>query len=155
MTIPDPRRLAPTLLRIALGAVFVFHAWMKLFEFTMAGTAAFFEMHGFPGWTAYPVVTLELVGGIALIAGLGTRWAALALVPVMLGAIKPHLANGFAFTSPGGGWELPALLAILLVVQAGLGSGAYAVDSLIARARRAARGTPGGQDVGVGDRAAA
>lgn len=129
-----PAHLAPTLLRLALGAIFLFHGWTKLTVFTLPGTAAFFELHGFPGWTAYPVVAAELLGGLALLLGFRVRWAALGLVPVMLGAIKPHLANGFSFSAPNGGWEFPALLLVLLVVQVGLGAGAYALDAVVGRA---------------------
>ena len=39
----------------ALGAVFLAHAGAKAFIFTFAGTAQYFEAHGFPGWTAWPV----------------------------------------------------------------------------------------------------
>jgi len=131
--------LGPTILRVALGLVFVAHAWTKLTVFTLPGTAAFFESQGFPGWTAYPVFAGELVGGLALIAGFKTRWAALALVPIMIGAVKPHLAAGWAFTNPGGGWEFPVFLIAALLAQAAIGSGAYAVDGL--RARRTARAT--------------
>ena len=47
---------------------------------------AFFVEHGFPGWTAYPVFAVELVGGVALVAGIYARVVALGLVPVVLGA---------------------------------------------------------------------
>lgn len=134
---PIPASLGPTILRVALGVVFVAHAWMKLSVFTLPGTAAFFESQGFPGWTAYPVFAGELVGGLALIAGFKTRWAALALVPIMLGALKTHLAAGWAFTNPGGGWEFPAFLIAALFAQAAIGSGAYALEGV--RARRTSR----------------
>jgi putative oxidoreductase len=117
----------PTLLRVALGLVFVAHAYAKAAIFTFPGTEAFFEASGFPGWTAYPVFAAELAGGFALIVGFRTRWAALALIPVMLGALKTHLAAGWMFTSPGGGWEYPAFLIVALAVQACLGSGALAL----------------------------
>jgi putative oxidoreductase len=115
---------ATTLLRVALGTVFIAHAGAKLFSFTLPGTVAFFAAHGFPGWTAYPVFLLELVGGAALVLGIATRWVALALVPVMLGALAVHWPNGWAFTAPEGGWEYVAFLLAALLVQAGLGDGA-------------------------------
>ena len=119
----------PTVLRIALGLVFVAHAYAKAAIFTFPGTAAFFEASGFPGWTAYPVFAAELVGGLALIVGFRTRWAALGLIPVMLGALKTHLAAGWMFTNPGGGWEYPAFLIVALAAQALLGSGRLALDA--------------------------
>ena len=128
--------LGATVLRVALGAVFLAHAWAKAFVFTFAGTEQFFEAHGFPGWTAWPVFLAELLGGLALVAGFRTRWVALGLVPIMLGALKPHLANGWMFSNAGGGWEYVAFLILALVTQSLVGSGAFAVDGM--RARRAA-----------------
>src|SRR6478672_9194395 len=89
----------PTVLRVGLGSVFVAHAYAKAAIYTFAGTVSFFESHGFPGFTVYPVFAAELLGGLALIAGYRTRLAALALIPVLLGALKPHLANGWMFTA--------------------------------------------------------
>lgn len=125
--------LAPTLSRLALGIVFVLHAYGKAAVFTLPGTAAFFAAHGFPGWTAYPVFAAELLGGLALIAGYQTRVVALTLVPVMLGALSVHLPNGWMFTNPGGGWEYVAFLLVALVAQAFAGAGAFAIDSVRAR----------------------
>ncbi len=122
---------APTALRVALGLVFLLHAYMKLFVYTLPGTSAFFVAHGFPGWMAIPVFLAEAAGGVMLIAGLGTRWVAAALMPIMLGAIKPHLANGAAFDNPGGGYEVPMLMFVLLGVQVVLGAGAWAIDNVI------------------------
>ncbi len=101
-----------TALRAGLGIVFLFHGWMKLFVFTLPGTMGFFESVGFPGFMAIPVTFAELIGGALLLVGLGTRWAALAMVPIMLGATQVHWANGFGFNNTGGGWEFPAFLVV-------------------------------------------
>lgn len=122
-------RFAPTLLRAALGTVFLAHAYAKAFVFTFAGTEHYFAAHGFPGFTVYPVFAAELLGGFALIAGYRSRAVALALVPVLLGALRPHVANGWMFTSAGGGWEYVAFLLIALLVQALLGDGALAISA--------------------------
>lgn len=129
----------PTMLRLALGVIFISHALTKAFVYTFPGTEQYFLAHGFPAWTVYPVFALELVGGVALLLGLGTRWVSLALIPVMLGAIKPHLAHGMGFSNPGGGWEFPALLVVLLGAQAMLGAGAFALGRTPARITRAVR----------------
>ena len=118
---------AALVLRLGLAAVFIAHALLKLIGFTLPGTAAFFDAHGFPAWTAYPVFAAELTGGIALLAGIGTRWVALVLLPVMAGALLVHWPNGWAFTAPEGGWEYVAFLMIALLAQAGLGDGAFAL----------------------------
>jgi putative oxidoreductase len=126
--------LGTTVLRVSLGIVFAAHALLKLLVFTLPGTAAFFEQVGFPGFMAYPVFAVELMGGLLLAAGLWTRWAALALVPVMIGATTVHWANGWAFTSPNGGWEFPAFLAAAAFSLFLDGrDGAFAVSALIRR----------------------
>ena len=119
---------AALVLRVTLGALFLAHAGLKLFVFTPAGTAKFFGSLGFPPELAYLVMTIEVLSGIALILGVWTRYAALAGIPVLLGAIfTVHAAAGFFFTNPKGGWEFPAFWAIGLVAQALLGDGAFAL----------------------------
>ncbi|MBC9882089.1 DoxX family protein [Bradyrhizobium sp. INPA01-394B] len=119
---------AALVLRATLGALFLAHASLKLFVFTPAGTAKFFGSLGFPPELAYLVMTVEVLTGIALILGVWTRYAALAGIPVLLGAIfSVHAAAGFFFTNPKGGWEFPAFWAIALVAQALLGDGAFAL----------------------------
>lgn len=119
---------AALILRVTMGVFFLAHAWLKIAVFTPSGTAQFFESLGFPGFLAYVVIFAELAGGIALIAGLWSRWVSLALIPILLGSIyAPHGAAGFFFSNQGGGWEFPALWTVALAVQALLGNGAYAL----------------------------
>jgi putative oxidoreductase len=118
---------AALLLRLSLGTMFVAHALLKYFVFTLPGTAKFFESVGLPGILGYVTVAVELVGGVLLILGVRTRIVALALVPVLLGATWVHSGNGWLFTSPKGGWEYPAFWTVTLIVQALLGDGAYAL----------------------------
>lgn len=120
--------LAATLLRVTSGVWFLLHAGLKIFVFTPAGTAGFFESIGLPGPLAYLVIAAELLGGLALIAGFKTRIVALALSVVLIGSIyTPHFAAGFFFSNPNGGWEFPAFWAITLWALALLGDGAYAL----------------------------
>jgi putative oxidoreductase len=118
---------AALLLRLSLGTMFVAHALLKLFVFTLPGTAQFFQSLGLPGALGYVTFAAELVGGVLLILGIGTRWVAAALVPIMLGATWAHLGNGWLFSAPKGGWEYPAFWTVTLFVQALLGDGAYAL----------------------------
>jgi putative oxidoreductase len=117
---------AALLLRVSLGIMFVAHALLKYFVFTLPGTAEFFESLGLPGVLGYVTFGAELAGGILLVAGVRTRVVALALVPILIGATWAHAGNGWLFTSPNGGWEYPAFWTIALVVQALLGDGALA-----------------------------
>lgn len=118
--------IAALILRVSLGSILIAHGLLKVMVFTLPGTAQFFESVGFPGWTAYPVTGLEIVGGILLISGIATRAVSIALVPIMIGATSVHFGAGWLFTNEGGGWEYPVLLTIALVVQALLGPGALA-----------------------------
>lgn len=121
---------AALVLRIALGSMFIAHALLKYLVFTPAGSVKFFESVGLPGPLAYVTIVVELVGGALILLGLGTRWVAAALVPVLLGAAWVHAGNGWLFTAPNGGWEYPVFLVIAAVAQALLGDGAYALRNL-------------------------
>lgn len=118
---------AALVLRVSLGTLFIAHALLKLFVFTLPGTAQFFQSLGLPGVLGYVTFAAELVGGVLLILGVGTRWVALALVPILLGATWAHAGNGWVFSAPNGGWEYPLFWTVTLVVQALLGDGAYAL----------------------------
>ena len=112
-------------LRLGLGVMTLAHGLLKVFVFTIPGTVGFFESLGYPGFLAYLVIAAEVLGGLALIAGVQTRLVALALVPVLIGATLTHAGNGWLFSNPNGGWEFPAFYTLTLVVQAMLGGGAY------------------------------
>lgn len=118
---------AALLLRVSLGVMFISHGLLKVTVFTLPGTVGFFESVGFPGWAAYPVTAMEIGGGALLILGVATRWVALALLPVLLGALSVHMGNGWVYTNPNGGWEYAAFLSATVVVQALLGSGTFAL----------------------------
>jgi putative oxidoreductase len=131
----DPRTApyAALVLRVALGVMFVAHSLiLKHFTYTMAGTVQFFESIGLPGALAYLTFWAELVGGLALIAGVASRWVALALIPILAGAAWVHIGNGWVFSNANGGWEYPAFLIVCSVVVALLGDGRYALGSRFA-----------------------
>ena len=115
------------LLRVSLGVMWIAHAMLKLFVFTLPGTARFFVSVGFPGFLAYPVFAAELLGGLALVFGFYPRQVSLALVPIMAAAASVHLSNGWVFTSANGGWEYPVFLTIASIALWLLGDGAMAV----------------------------
>jgi len=119
--------LGISLLRFSLGAMWMAHALLKLFVFTLPGTAGYFASIGLPGWIAYPVFAAELLGGLAIVLGVYARQVSLALLPVMLGAAWVHLPNGWVHTSPGGGWEYPLFLSLSSVALWLLGDGAAAI----------------------------
>ncbi len=122
---------AALLLRISLSILFFAHAGLKLFVFTPAGTAQFFESLGLPGALAYITIAWEIITAVALLLGIWARIFAIAGVPILLGAIfTVHGAAGFFFTNPNGGWEYPALWIVALIALALIGDGPYALKRL-------------------------
>ena len=116
------------LLRVALGVMFLAHSIVyMLLTLTLPGTAKFFISIGLPAWLAYATFLAEALGGILLILGIQTRWVALALSPILIGATWAHAGNGWLFASENGGWEYPLYLFVLCIAQAMLGDGAYAL----------------------------
>lgn len=139
---PSQSRLtefATALLRVALGLMFLAHSLvLKLFVFTLPGTAQFFTTIGLPAWLAYLVFAAEAVGGVMLVLGIQARWVALALLPILAGATWAHWGNGWMFGYPNGGWEYPLYLTVLAGVQVLLGDGAFALKPSLPPALRAA-----------------
>lgn len=121
-----------TLLRLTVGGIFAAHGAQKLFQMTPAGVAGFFGQIGipFPELNAYFVIALELIGGIAMITGLGTRiLGALFTVVMAVSIVTVHGPNGFFLPN---GYEFVLLVLVAsatLVIQ---GAGAFALDNLIA-----------------------
>jgi len=102
---------SPLLLRIAIGAIFIAHGQAKLFG-GLGGVEKYLHGLGFPIPSVFAVILAitEFFGGVCLLIGLFTRWAALLISVVMIVAIlKVHLPHGL---TGAGGYEFPlALLA--------------------------------------------
>ena len=119
---------AALVLRVTLGVMYIAHSLLlKYFVFTLPGTAQFFASLGLPPALAYLTFWAELVGGILLVAGIGTRWVAIGLIPVLAGATWVHAGNGWVFSGANGGWEYPVFLIAASIVLALLGDGRYAL----------------------------
>ncbi|WP_332631688.1 DoxX family protein [Halalkalibacter flavus] len=83
------------LLRVVLGIVFLAHGAAK-FQGGIENIVGWFDSIGLLGGLAYIVATIELVGGIALILGIGTRIVSALIGIIMIGAIfTVQLAAGF------------------------------------------------------------
>ncbi len=121
---------AALLLRVAIGSMFIAHALLKYYVFTLPGTSQFFQSLGLPGALAYATFWAELAGGALILAGAYSRWVAVALLPILIGAAWAHAGNGWVFTAAKGGWEYPAFLTVAAAALALLGDGRFAVSSL-------------------------
>lgn len=114
-------------LRLALGAMWISHALLKVLVFTLPGAVKFFDSVGIPGVLVYPVVAAELLGGVAILLGFYGRQVSLLLTPVLAVAAWVHLPNGWVFSNANGGWEYPVFLLAASLVHWLLGDGRWAV----------------------------
>jgi putative oxidoreductase len=137
--------LALLLLRLALGVIFVFHGYPKLFTHTQETMQGFTHM-GFPSYFAYISGILEFFGGCLLIVGLFTRIAALLLACEMFVAlIKVH----GLLSAPGkvDNYQFPLAMAVGAFALATLGAGLISLDQAVfAEGRKFSGRKPKGKD---------
>ena len=119
-------------LRVVVGVVFLMHGAQKLFVFGLGGTADIMGKLGIPlaALAAAIVIAAELLGGLAIIAGVFTRWAGVVLAIEMLVAIPVARLKGGFFAPYGFEFEFTLLGACLTF--AALGSGGASLDRMLA-----------------------
>lgn len=117
------------ILRISLGVMWVAHAGLKWFTFTIPGFANWLESIGFSALFAWPVFLLELIGGLMILCGAYGRLASAVLVPVIAMALYTHIGNGWVHVSEGGGWEYPLFLMVASLAYILNGNGKFAVNA--------------------------
>ena len=138
-TTPSERQLGIGLfvLRLALGLVFVMHGGQKLFIIGFDGTSGMLAQMNIPAATILGplLAVVEPLAGAAIIIGLLTRVAALAVAVDMICAILLfHRMNGFFVP---GGIEFPMMLSAAGLTLVALGAGSLSVDHALAQRRRA------------------
>lgn len=112
-------------LRLTLGAIMIAHGWQKIAGHLHGFMGALSHM-GIPAWMAYLVVAAEFGGGILVIVGFLTRFAAFAILIDMLVAIlKVHLHNGL---TGQGGFEFPLACATISFALIFFGAGPISLD---------------------------
>ncbi len=138
------------ILRLSMGIIFFLHGWMKL-----AGGQELFvrEMLAMVGWQMpnallWLVALAELLGGLALILGLFSRWAAVALAVEMIVVLALfHFRQGFFIVAIPNvplafGFEFHVALVGGLICVALSGSGRWALEAKLSR-RSLERGRSG------------
>lgn len=124
---------ANLVLRLAAGVVLAYHGWLKLQE--VSGFAGYVEFLGIPApdLMAYVVTYLEFLGGIALIAGLATRYVAALFVIEMIFTISLVKFDVGLIASEGGvGAELDILILAIALGLVLTGAGRWSLDALFA-----------------------
>jgi putative oxidoreductase len=125
------RPLALLLLRAAIGVIFIYHGYPKLFAHTRETMTAFSHM-GFPGYLAVFAGVLEFFGGCLLIAGLFTRVAGLLLageMAIALWRVHGLITKPMAVSS----YEFPLSLLVGAFTLACFGAGLISLDQAIFR----------------------
>ena len=116
------------ILRVVLGITFVIHGIAK-FQMGLGNVAGWFESIGILGFLGYVVAFIELLGGIALILGIGTRIFSALIAIVMVGAIfTSKLSLGF-IGEVAAGYELDVALLAMAVVLVISGSQLLSLDN--------------------------
>lgn len=130
---------APLALRLPLGVIFFAHGAQKLLGwfggYGWHGTMQYFtqSLH-IPALLAAIAILVEFLSGLALLAGVFTRWAALFTATEMLvAAIMVHLPNGFFLNwmnvpNKGHGIEYNVALIGASLALMFLGGGRLSVD---------------------------
>ena len=110
------------LMRMVAGLLFLWHGTQKLFSFPAALPM------DVPTFVIYVAGPIELVGGILVLAGLFTRWAAFICSGLMAaGYWMAHAAQGLFPIMNGG--ELAALYCFLFLFISAQGSGIWSIDT--------------------------
>ncbi|WP_134700879.1 DoxX family protein [Ammoniphilus sp. YIM 78166] len=119
------------ILRVVLGVTFLIHGVAK-FQMGLGNVAGWFDSIGIMGFLGYVVSFIELLGGIALVLGFGTRIVSALIAFVLLGAIfTVKLSVGFMGDGQMAGYELDLALLAMAVVLTMSGSQLYALENRI------------------------
>jgi putative oxidoreductase len=146
--IPSPvspgSQLALMLLRLFVGLAFIRHGWPKL-----RNIRTWAEALKTPAWLCFLSASSMWAGGIALIPGLLTPLAALAILISMAYAMVLEIRAGLPFIGldpfqiPSGdyvgpmgvgeppSWEKAAMYVVMCLVLIACGGGIYSLDNLL------------------------
>jgi len=118
---------AALVLRLSLSFLFFAHVYRK---FAVIGFDNWWSRlvmkDGYPEWALYYTLAAEFAGAVLLLLGVYSRYVALFTLPVLL-AVTHYWAVRKGFWFGDGGAEFPLAWCMMLVTQAFLGDGAYAV----------------------------
>lgn len=122
-----------TILRVMVGIVFLAHGGQKVFVYGFSGVQGAFGQMGIPMPTVLGpfVAVLELVGGLMLVVGVGTRWVSILLaIEMAVAVLKVHLSHGFFLP---GGFEYALMMFAASCAVALEGPGAAALGRTLSK----------------------
>jgi putative oxidoreductase len=115
------------ILRIVAGFLFLWHGSQKLFSFPHAAYAI-------PSYQVFAAGPIEFIGGILIMIGLGTRWAAFICSGEM--AFAYWIAHGTHALLPlVNNGELAIIYCFLFLYISAKGSGIFSIDHFLAKRR--------------------
>jgi len=144
------QRYASLPLRAIAGGGFIQHGWAKISKGSVAFAAILESLHiPYPHFSAYLTISVELLGGAALLLGAFIAWASIPTIAVLLTAMfTVHLPYGFSsiklkavvdgraqFGPPGYECDLLYIACILALVF--LSPGSWSIDGYRLRERNA------------------
>ena len=125
------------IMRVVMGIIFLFHGVAKL-QMGLSNVDAWFSSIGIPGFLAYGVAGIELVGGILLIVGLFTRYVSALFVVMLVGAIfTAKLSVGLLGNGQMAGYELDLGFILISLYLAVANETPLSFDRLMMRKRTA------------------
>ena len=120
--------LALLIMRLSLGIIMVAHGYHKVFG-GLHHHAQMVAGLGLPAWLGYVSSFTEFLGGLLILVGLFTRFAAFAICIDLIVAIwKVHWHNGLTGDH---GYEFPLAVATLAFALIFFGAGPIALDHIL------------------------
>lgn len=129
-TLENMQPFALLVLRAVLGLVMAAYGWHKV-NGGMAEFKGFLVTIGIPGWMGYLAAYAELIGGILLIVGLLTRFAAFAIfINMVVAVVKVTFKNGLVGAQ---GYGFGLALAAMAFAIVFFGAGSISLDAALFR----------------------
>lgn len=122
--------LALLVMRLILGVIMVSHGYQKVLN--LHQTVSFMAGLGIPHWLAYVSSFTEFLGGILILAGFFTRFAAFAIsIDLVVAIWKAHWHNGLRGSPAGPGYEFPLAAAAIAFALIFFGAGSISLDHIL------------------------
>ncbi|MDM5335060.1 DoxX family protein [Ureibacillus composti] len=125
------------LVRVVFGFMFFYHGLVK-FQGGISNIVAYFDSLGLPGGLAYAIAIIELVGGLLLILGLGTRIIGAIFAIIMVGAVfTAKLPLGLFGDGTYAGYELEIIYLVLGIYYMFAQRSNFSLDNVFSKSKAA------------------